>query len=91
MGAWILDYLSNWGGEWSDIVHSRMSYRSPALTGDLTLLDGEVTAVDHGDPSGQPVASVHVVMTNQKGAVLASGDAEIRLPTETLPAAPDRA
>ncbi len=86
MGAWILDYLSNWGGEWSDILHSRMAYRSPALTGDLTLLNGEVTKIDHGDPSGRPVATVHVVMTNQKDAVLASGDAEIRLPTETLPA-----
>ena len=86
MGAWILDYLSNWGGEWSDILHSRMSYRSPALTGDLTLLNGEVTKIDHGDPSGRPVATVHVVMTNQKDEVLASGDAEIRLPTETLPA-----
>jgi hypothetical protein len=45
-----------------------------------------VTSVEHGDPSGQPVATVHVVMTNQNKAVLASGDARIRLPTETLPA-----
>jgi hypothetical protein len=62
-----------------------MSYRSPALTGDLTLLDGEVTHIDYDDPSGQPVATVHVVMTNQKEEVLASGDAEIRLPTEAQP------
>ncbi len=33
------------------------------------------------------MATVHVVMTNQKQEVLASGDAKIRLPTETLPAA----
>ena len=85
MGAWILDYLSNWAGEWGDILHSKMSYRSPALTGDLTLLDGEVTGIAHDDPAGQPVATVHVVMSNQKEEVLASGDAEIRLPTETLP------
>jgi acyl dehydratase len=80
MGAWILDYLANWGGEWSFIRHSNMQYRSPALTGDATFLDGEVQQVDHDDPSGQPVASVEVVMTNQDGAVMASGTAEIVLP-----------
>jgi hypothetical protein len=77
--------VSNWAGEWYDILHSKMSYRSPALTGDLTLLNGEVTAISQDDPTGQPVATVNVVMTNQKEEVLASGDAEIRLPTETLP------
>ena len=85
MGAWILDYLSNWAGEWSDIVHSKMSYRTPAMTGDLTRLDGSVTKIGYDDPSGQPVAQVHVVMSNQNDATLAEGDALIRLPTETLP------
>jgi hypothetical protein len=85
MGAWILDYLSNWAGEWSDILHSKASYRSPAMTGDLTLLDGQVTGLNHDDPSGQPIASVHVVMTNQRQEILAEADAEIRLPTETMP------
>jgi len=85
MGAWILDYISNWAGEWSDIVHSNMSYRAPAMTGDLTKLNGEVAEIQHDDPSGQPVARVHIVMTNQEEAVLAEGDALVRLPTETLP------
>jgi hypothetical protein len=85
MGAWILDYLTNWAGEWADVIHSKMSYRSPALTGDLTLLNGEVTELDLRDPSGQPVATVHVVMTNQKEEILAEGDARVRLPTESLP------
>jgi len=86
MGAWILDYLTNWGGEWSDVMHSNMSYRSPALTGDLTWLDGEVTDISYDHPSGQPIATLKVVMTNQNGDVMAGGDAEVRLPTETLPA-----
>jgi hypothetical protein len=90
MGAWILDYLSNWVGEWGDIVHSNMSYRSPAMTGDLTMLDGEVAEILYDDPSGQPVAKVHVVMSNQNDAVLAEGDALVRLPTETLPEAEPR-
>jgi hypothetical protein len=85
MGAWVLDYLNNWGGEWSDILHIKMSYRTPAMTGDLTMLDGEVESVSHEDPSGQPIASVNVTMSNQNEDVLATGVAKIRLPTETLP------
>jgi acyl dehydratase len=79
MGAWILDYLTNWGGEWCFVRHSAMQYRAPALSGDVTWLDGEVTAVDHAGPA--PVATVRVVMTNQDGAVMAQGSAEIELPT----------
>ena len=44
MGAWILDYLSNWAGEWATIVHCNAQFRSPALTGDVTSLNGTVTA-----------------------------------------------
>ncbi len=80
MGAWILDYLANWAGEHGWIVHSRMQYRSPALTGDVTYLNGEVTELGHERDTGQPLASLRVVMTNQDGAELASGDAEVRLP-----------
>jgi acyl dehydratase len=80
MGAWILDYLSNWGGEWSTIRHSNMQYRAPALSGDATFLNGEVLGLDYGDPGGAPLATVKVVMTNQDGTVMASGRAEIELP-----------
>jgi len=80
MGAWVLDYLSNWGGEWSFIRHIDMQYRAPALTGDVTFLDGEVLEVDHADASGQPLAHVKVTMTNQDAAVMAVGTAEIELP-----------
>jgi hypothetical protein len=67
-----------------------MSYRSPAMTGDLTRLDGEVIDIQYDDPSGQPVAKLHVVMSNHADAVLAEGDALVRLPTETLPVAEPR-
>jgi acyl dehydratase len=85
MGAWILDYLGNWVGEWGDVLHSDMQYRSPAFTGDVTYLNGEVLGVSHD--GAQPIASVKVVMTNQRDEVMASGTAEVRLPTEALPAA----
>ncbi len=85
MGAWILDYLANWAGEWGEIVHSRMNFRSPALTGDVTYLDGEVVGLDADRNTGQPSATIDVVMTNQRKEVMASGQATVRLPTESVP------
>ena len=82
MGAWILDYLANWAGEHGEILHSNMSYRSPAFTGDVTFLEGRVLELRWSDPSGHPVAVVEVVMTNQRGEVMAKGSAEVRLPQE---------
>ena len=38
MGAWILDYLAGWAGEWGMVVHSNCNYRGPAFTGDVTYL-----------------------------------------------------
>jgi acyl dehydratase len=86
MGAWVLDYVANWAGEWGEILHSDMQFRSPALTGDVTYLDGKVAELRHDDPSGQPEARVALTMTNQREEVMAQGFAEVRLPTETLPA-----
>ena len=85
MGAWVLDYLTNWIGEWGSVLHSNMSYRSPALVGDLTYLNGTVTDVQEQRGTGLPIATIEVVMTNQKDDVMASGEAEVLLPSETLP------
>jgi hypothetical protein len=79
MGAWVLDYLTNWAGEHGFVLHTDVKYRGPALTGDVTFLDGEVTELGHDDPRG-PVARVEVVMSNQKGEILAKGPAEVLLP-----------
>jgi hypothetical protein len=81
MGAWIIDYLTNWTGEWGAVRHSNMQYRAPALSGDATFLEGEVVALDHGDASGHPIATVEVVMKNQDDLVMAKGRAEIELPS----------
>lgn len=85
MGAWILDHLTNWAGEWGEILHSRMQYRAPALTGDVTRLEAEVIETDEESSTGQPIARVRIEMKNQDGVLMASGTAEVRLPTETLP------
>lgn len=82
MGAWILDYLGNWAGEWGSIVHSNAQYRSPALTGDLTALDGMVTAKQVDPATGQHLVEVQYTMTDQHESVMAKGKATIALPVE---------
>ena len=80
MGAWILDYLANWGGEHSFCIHSNFKYTGPAHTGDATFLDGEVTEINHDRETGQPIATVKVKMTTQTGNLMATGSAEVLLP-----------
>ena len=80
MGAWILDYLANWAGEHGHVIHSDMKYTGPAHTGDATFVDAEVTGLDHDSPLG-PIATLAVRMTTQTGAIMASGQAEVQLPS----------
>jgi hypothetical protein len=67
-----------------------MTYRWPALTGDVTYLDGEVVEISHDHPSGRPLVTVRVRMTNQRDEEMAFGDAELLLPNERDPQ-PERA
>jgi acyl dehydratase len=82
MGAWILDYLTNWSGEWGEVVHSNAQYRNPAFTGDATFLNATVNGKDIDPSTGQHLAFVEYTMTNQNDAVMAKGTAEISLPNE---------
>jgi acyl dehydratase len=77
MGAWVLDYVAAWAGEHALITHSDMQYRSPAFEGDVTFLDGKVVQKRPGE-NGSTYADLDVVMTNQKGMVLAKGPVEVR-------------
>jgi hypothetical protein len=47
MGAWIIDYVAAWAGEWGLVTHSTAQYRNPAFTGDATFITGEV--IDYHD------------------------------------------
>jgi acyl dehydratase len=81
MGAWIIDYLSGWAGEWGRVVHCVANYRAPAFTGDITIMNANV--VDKAvDDEGRSIAKVECKMTNQLGTVLATAKAEIELPTK---------
>ncbi len=79
MGAWILDYLAGWAGEWGCVVHCNSQYRGPAFSGDITIMTGEVTGTTV-DEQGRNVAQVGCKMANQSGTTMATAKAEIELP-----------
>jgi acyl dehydratase len=81
MGAWILDYVAAWAGEWGTITHSSAQYRNPALTGDVTILGGQVvdTRVER---KRVHIAVVKVEMRNQDDATMATATVELELPAE---------
>ena len=78
MGAWVLDYLAGWAGEWGRIVHCNSLYRGPAFTGDITIMTGEVTGKP-ADPAGRHLVQVDCRMANQLGTTMATARAEIEL------------
>ncbi len=79
MGAWIIDYLAGWAGEWGQVVHSNCSYRGPAFTGDATYLTAEV--IDKPvDDQGRNLVQMDVRMANQQGTTMATARAEVELP-----------
>ncbi|MGE3594614.1 MAG: MaoC family dehydratase N-terminal domain-containing protein [Dehalococcoidia bacterium] len=81
MGTWLLDYVTNWAGEWGEIIHSNVSFRSPAFVGDVAFIDGEVTHIVEPDPYG-PIATVQLSMTNQRAETVATGSVNVRLMAE---------
>jgi acyl dehydratase len=79
MGAWILDYVAGWAGEWGRIVHSKCQYRGPAFTGDITIMTGEV--IDKTtDSQGRAIAQLSCTMSNQLGTTMATAKSEVELP-----------
>src|SRR6202045_2044004 len=82
MGAWALDYLGFWAGNNGMVRHSKMQFRGPSFEGDVTYVDGEVTAKEPESAFGVPLVSVKVRMTNQDAVVLVDGVAELELPLD---------
>jgi acyl dehydratase len=81
MGAWILDYVAAWAGEWGFLTHSSAQYRNPAFTGDATFITGEV--VDKRiERKRKHLVTVRVELRNQDDAVMAKGTVEAELPNE---------
>ncbi len=81
MGAWILDYLAGWAGEWGQVLHCNSSYRGPAFTGDATFISAEI-ADKLVDEQGHNVVQLKVKMKNQLGSTMATATAEVELPVK---------
>ena len=67
MGAWVLDYLSNWGGELGFVVHCNARYIGPAFVGDATFLTGRVTKKEENPRGETGIVTVDFEMKNQNG------------------------
>ena len=80
MGAWVLDYLTNWGGELGFVMHCNVRYMGPAFVGDATFLTGRVTRKEENARAKNGIVTVDVEMRNQSGMLLVKGPAEVRLP-----------
>ena len=80
MGAWVLDFVAAWAGEWGFITHSNSQYRNPAFTGDATFIRGEVTD-KRTERRRRHLVTVAVELTNQDDAVMAKGTVDVELPT----------
>ena len=81
MGAWVIDFVAAWAGEWGEITHSVASYRNPAFTGDATFIDGEVVDI-RVERRHHHIASVRVEMRTQNDAVMAAATVDVELPVE---------
>jgi hypothetical protein len=81
MGAWMLDYVAAWAGEWGWLRHADLKYRSPALTGDATIIKGTVLGTRE-ERRRVHVADVEVVVANQDDKVQAKGTVSVQLPLE---------
>jgi hypothetical protein len=83
MGVWVIDYVANWAGERALITHSKIQYRAPALTGEVTVLDGTVSDVsdDPWEPDSK-VATVDVEMKTHTGQTMAKGPVKVRFPRD---------
>ena len=81
MGAWILDYVAAWAGEWGFVIHASAQYRNPAFTGDATVITGEV--IDKRiERKRRHIVRVGVELRNQYDAVMAKAEVEVELPKE---------
>ena len=79
MGAWVLDFVAAWAGEWGYITHCDAQYRNPAFTGDATYIRGAVSD-KRVERRRRHLVTVEVELTNQDHAVMAKGRVDVELP-----------
>jgi acyl dehydratase len=80
MGSWVLDYLTNWGGELAFVLHCDARYVSPAFVGDATFLTGRVTKKEESRGGISGIVRIDIETKNQDGILMTRAQAEVRLP-----------
>ena len=80
MCAWVVDYATNWGGDWCFLRHHKTQYRNPALVGNVTYLTGSVTEKWLDEQFGLAIVELSYEMADHTGTTMAKGVAEIALP-----------
>ncbi|CAB4365024.1 MAG: hypothetical protein F2681_13320 [Actinobacteria bacterium] len=80
MGAWIIDYVAAWAGEWGFVTHSSAQYRNPAFTGDATFISGAVVGTKVLR-KGRHRVDVAVELRNQDHTIMAKATVEVELPS----------
>jgi acyl dehydratase len=80
MCAWVVDYTTNWGGDWCFLRHHKTQYRNPALVGNVTYLTGSVTNKWLDEQFGLAIVELSYEMADHTGTTMAKGVAELALP-----------
>lgn len=82
LGAWIIDYLSSWGGEWGFVDRTKSQYRNPVLIGDVAYLRGSVVGKSDALDAQLGKMQIDYVVTNQRDETLAKGTGDVLLPRD---------
>jgi len=73
--AWVAPLITNWMGDYGDLVRLSVTVRRPGLYGDLVTYSGKVTGKDEA----RGTVTVEITGTKQDGSVTTGGQAEVRL------------
>ena len=81
MGAWVIDYVAAWAGEWGEVVHSDRPVPQPGLHR-RRHLPRRRGGRHPRQERRQSLAIVAVELTNQTGATMAKATVDVKLPVE---------
>src|SRR6185369_9251606 len=70
--AWVAPLITNWMGDYGDLVRLSVTVRRPGLYGDLVTYSGKVTGKDEA----RGTVTVDIAGTKQDGIVTTGGQAE---------------
>jgi hypothetical protein len=72
--------VAYWAGHEGFVHYSNTSFRGPSYERGVTCLEAEVAERQEESLWGAPLVRLQVKMTNQDGAVLATGKIDVELP-----------